>query len=1555
MSKISKVQKIVLAFIILTFALLIKSSAVQAVYFNGYADLKASRTYYCIEHQDGFTGGEWAPYSYTTIKSDDSSQSRRALAYILYQGVRSGNGGYNYYSNYQIAVWKWYYQAGINTRYPSGFSDGGLFDKAMNIESVPYSNESASIKASSSKITMTGVTGSVKLKQLTGTVSKIEVEWVDPLDDNKTYTQTISEGKSGVNNWIRIYSDKDCTKELNINDISTKTFYIKNLQENYKMSSIRIYTEAKASGYSVTVTRWRKTSNISSQQDIISATVEEGQDTEASKKFTIKYSYGKLKIDKYGVYKEDGKDQREELNASFKIYCKSLEKWVAGEANGYKTYVDNIEEATTYESGTTISKLFSTYEYELAEVAIENNYYNNPINLVAASSNLQSTLSVSVKDSYQAVVGVIIYDGKTNQVEVDDGRTSGDMTIQKVDYSYNNVKLPGAKMKIYLENEGWLVRNSDGTYSYNGTESNATEFVTDENGEVKITCIKIGTYHVYETEAPEGYDITKQDGYRNQNGADPYGFSINDNWAYLGNAAVGTEDNSITFTGSNKKIVSLDGYVWVDQPDTKGNVTDNVYTNNSNDELKAGIPVSLYDASGNLLATTTTDANGYYLFTSKNAPSYTEADKNIYYWDLVNSFVEFIYNNKTTYNEDGTVNEIGYVVVDPFAGTNASVNAKAQEYEMKVEELDDNNLTGMTGNYRGRAVTCGAVRSFTTSEVLENTKTLSEKIKNNTVTYDDLKEAPLTGYYDNKTYRVSNINLGLIEQNDPGYNIDETLAYIKVKMKGYTYTYKYGDAAATTSTNVPTVNEQNSAKTFTGKIYPTDIAYNMAEATQELQVYVVYSIDVKNTETTYVDNMYVEERLYLDSLINTFDTARYELCTNENNEDKSDFALWQDNGDGTASYDVNNANSVYKDGMGKQETKTSYIQFKIKEEALEKILTGGLTYEDIESAPTIATATGYHEYLRTDNLWKHDDNIRAFNGSKGTASYPTSNSSGKKYYVHKSISKSFSSADLYLKLSLGEARTLSGTVFEDTRTEESAAENTNLGNGILDDNEENRARQVTVELLNADRTTVTKLYQERDGHIVYNEDGTLPDARTTTEVGGTFTFEGVVPGYYYIRFTYGDGTQTMMPAEDAINANDYRSTIINTADNDSIIKNAMEASTEAIENAQQTLVSDYSNEEAKKLLEWYKYLDRSYSTAVDDTDQRLAIENYVYNEDGSVYDEAGNRVEDYPTNVNSYTPMAGISIENDINDYTDNGNYHTPNYDEFNFGIIKEADTNILLKKKITKVSFLTQTGSTLVSANPTDRTASYLSALDDVTGGSKYAKLEMEPSLIYGSELETTYELTIENNTAKDYIEEEGSNEFGYYYKYGEKTSTAQLKKITVKEVVDELDEKYNYDSTMGEVVETITHENGSVEQSTVTIEKPETTETQTSTSTETTTNPDGTTTTTTNNYLSIKGWSGIESQAQTSITYTATSLLSTEDEDTAYVNEARITSLSLDKLTTLNTNFEWGDNLRDSTTLTITPNTGSDRSNTYWIAGAIALVVLGAGFVFLKKKVLK
>ncbi len=1358
-------------------------------------------------------------------------------------------------------------------------------------------------------------------EELTGAGFKIYAELTD---GTKGWVSGSAEGDKTYGDTAAEYSAK-----VEIKNLKFGVYYIyeTTIPSGYAMSDQDGYHQ-EAPGSSALTGDWvylgKKTLNTNSSGDTITVKV-------TNKGFTSTE-----------ITKTDQISGEELTGAAFKLYAElkdGTKGWVSGSADGEKTYGATGTEYSAKE-GIKNLKYGTYYVYETKapegyDLSEQDGYHKE-----APGSNELSGDWVYL--GYKLLDET--YTNDTPFTVTIPNKPLGTMQIIKTDKT-TGIELTGGKFKIYavLKNgtSGWVSGEADGDKTYGST---ASEYLA----KTEIKNLKYGTYYIYETETPAGYDITKQDGYHQAAaGSD----SLTGDWVYLGTQEIDInfpEDRIFKFSAENKKIVDkLEGYVWIDEPDTKDNVINHLYDDGGNDSLKQGITVNLYDGTGTLIATTTTDAAGHYEFTTKNAPSYTGEDKDIYYWDLAQAYVEFIYNNKTTYNEDGTVKEYGYIVVDPFVGNNVSINSKAQEYTITTEKLDDNNLTGTTGNNPGRAVTYRSEQPLSETELLANTENIAAKISNNTVSYDDLKETPLTGYYDNNTYRISNINLGLQEQQDPQFVIDENLAYIKVKMKGYTYTYKYGDAAVTNSTNVPTVNEQNSAKTFTGKIYPTDIAYNMAERTEELQVYVIYSIAVTNTETTYVDSKYVEERLYLDSLVNAYDTNRYVLCTNENNQDKSDFALWQDNGNGTASYDVNHENSVYKNGMEKQETKTSYIQFKIKEEALEKILTGGLTYEDIESAPTVATVTGYHEYLRTDNAWVHDESVRAFDGSKGAGSYPTANSSGKKYYVHKTISKSYSSSDLYLKLSLGDPRRVAGTVFEDIRTEESVSNNTNLGNGILDDNEANRAQQVTVELLNADRTTVTKLYKQENGQIVYNQDGSLPDARTTTEVGGTFTFEGVVPGYYYIRFTYGDGTQKMMPAGDAIQSNDYRSTIINTADNGSIIKNAMEASEEALESARQTLLADPSNENAKKLVEWYKYLDKNYSTAVDDTNQRLVIENYVYKEDGKVYDEAGNVVTNYPTNINSYTPMVGISIENDISDFTDNGNYHLANYDEFNFGMIKAADTILNIDKKITNLSYTSQTGSTLVSANPTDRTAAYVTALDNITGGSKYAKIEIDPSLIYGSELETTYELVITNNSVKDYIEEPESDEFGYYYKYGEMTGTARLKKIKVNEVIDELDIKYNYDSLAGEVTETITHEDGSTEESTVTIEKP-----APLTSSETT-NPDETTST--NDYLILRGWTEIESQAKTSIHYTATSLLSAEDEDTLYTNRARITSISLDKMTTLNSNFQWGDSVTDSTTLTITPTTGEDRSNTYWIAGAIALVVMAAGFVLLKKKVLK
>lgn len=1227
------------------------------------------------------------------------------------------------------------------------------------------------------------------------------------------------------------------------------------------------------------------------------------------------------------ISKTDERTNNAITGAGFKLYAElnnGTKGWVSGNAQDSKTYGDA---GTEYAAKTEIKNLkYGTYyvyetkgadNYDLSE---QKGYHQK----AAGSDSLSGDWVYLGSKVLDKDTGASITFGAKNQA-------LATLKIIKKDQT-KGFELSGAKFKIYavLNNgtKGWVSGDIKAKKAYG---SNATEY----DSATEISKLKYGTYYIYETKTPEGYDITKQDGYHK---AAEGSSGLTGDWAFLGTQKLDVnspDDGVFKFEAQNKKIVdALEGDVWVDEPDTKANKTDNVYNSASKDYLKAGITVNLYDGKNNKIATTTTDANGHYKFTQKTSGT----DKNIYYWDLVDAYVEFIYNNKTTYNNDGTVNEYGFITVDPFVGNDAKINSKAQEETVTVSKLNDNNLTGTTGENAGRAITNKNVIKLDINQLLSKNKEISDKIKQNNAKEDDLKDIPLACYYDNTTYKVSNINLGLLEQYDAEYDVDETLAYIKIRMKGYTYTYKYGDSAATTSTNVPTVNEQNSRRTFTGSIYPTDIAYNVANQTDELKVYVVYSVDVKNLETMYVDNVYTEQRLYLESLVNTYDTSRYELCNNENNDDKADFALWTKTQDGKASYDVNNANSVYRNGLAKQETKRSYIQFRVKEEALEKILTKTLKEEDIEKAPTVATARAYHEYLRTDNAWEHNDNVRAFEGAKGTSIYPVKNDAGKKYYVHKTISKNSSSSDLYLILTLGDSRKISGTVFQDTKTSQSEKDNTNLGNGIMDDNETNRAQDVIVELLDADKKTVSKLYQNSNGKIVYKQDGSLPDARTVTAVGGTYTFDGVVPGYYYVRFTYGDGTQKIMPAETQIKSNDYKSTIINTETTGAgdIIKNAMEAKANDVD-AIRAILPTNQNDSQKRIVEWYKYLNgNKYSTATDNLTQRLEIDGYKY-EDGKVYDKDGKEVTDLPRNINAYTPMVSISIENDINVSTDEGNAHKSNYDGFNFGLIEQPDTTILLEKKITNVKLTTQTGSTLVSANPVDQTSQYLTALDKITGGTKYAKLEIEQNLIYGSELATTYEITIKNESAKDYIEDDGSDDFGRYYYYGEKTSTAKQKAVVVNEVVDELDKKYSLGTNeAASSTITINKADGNQEQKSASIVKK---------------NADGSTETT--NSLSITGWKEFETGESESLSYTVTSLLSA-DNDTAYMNKAKVTSISVDKLNTLKSNFNW-ERAKDETTVTLTPPTGSDKSQTYWIAGAIGLIILAAGIVFIKKKVLK
>ena len=810
MIKFNKFKKLLYSLLILCAALFIKAPSSQAAekYFSSFNDLFTSKSFYCEQFGSaanpyGFHQGVWKSESSRVYRSD-GSQRERALAYILEEGSRTGNGGYNNNSIYQRAVWKWCSGGGIgNDPYGVLANDGGLYDRAMRVTSIPFSNDRARIEVDQLKII--DDVGSLNIRKLTGKIYEMEITWLNPLNNQK-YTQTISTGSSRISEWIEVYSDEKCSNLINIDNVSEGSeIYLKNLKTDYTITDAKLKVLCKGSGYKVTVTEWKAQNGIEREQDLITASIERGKDSNAETSVEVIYPTGLLRI-------------------------------------------------------------------------------------------------------------------------------------TKADEHFNEVLLNGAQFKIHSKN-GWVVKLSNGTIIYTGSESEATEFTTKDKGQIEAV-LRYGKYDVYETKAPVGYDITKQDGYMNNNEKDPYSFSQNNKWVYTGRAEIyaNTLDNNVLkYTVTNKKVVDkLRGRVWVDNPDTKANNYNNILDENGNDKLIAGIKVILRDKNNKEIAVTTTDANGYYEFTSKNSQNYTGEDKNLYYWELAGSYVEFTYDNQT------------YIVVDPFVGNNLKVNSKAMEYKMTVDELEDEKLTGTEGNLAGKAITYRNM-NLTPGQILANNEDPNK----------DLKTTPLTGYYNNETYTVDDINLGIKEKVDPSYLVDEKLEYIKVKMKGYTYTYKYGDTAVTGSQFVPKVNKEIATHTYTSSIYPTDIAYNKAESTDEMKVYVVYSIAVTNNEVTNVDDRYVEQRLYLDSLTNYYDETRYELSTEANgtDEENKQFALW--NGEnGTASYNLNDANSAYKDGMGTTEndkTRTSLIQFRIKDEELRSLLNRKESLEN-EEKPTTTIA-----------------------------------------------------------------------------------------------------------------------------------------------------------------------------------------------------------------------------------------------------------------------------------------------------------------------------------------------------------------------------------------------------------------------------------------------------------------------------------------------------------------------------------------------------------------------------------------------------------------------
>ena len=601
-----------------------------------------------------------------------------------------------------------------------------------------------------------------------GTIDKVTLEYTD---GSKTDKVQIEQGGKTFTDVSEIKSN---TKFYLINKTEKQVSKVKiHVFKKHKYQIVKYRTLKGSYTKADLPSGWKCVSGkYDSPQSLlkIEKVEEKTENTEKEFTFNLKVKKGDLELIKIGTYGIDGETKTEKLEGmKFKVYCNTLEKWVKKIETKVVTFGEfkEAQEFTTDANGViSIKGLYAAgfgnknYVYTLVETEGNKGYYIDPIRISKTSSDIKEDQDQKIGymqidgKNYCTIENVTVFSKNTNKIEITDDRTSGDLVIEKRDYTIENdksiedkLKLQGAQFKIklvkseaqfdekgglnekgkYIENK-WLMSNDKGTYDYvdlthdkyltgEDDPSKAGIFETDENGKIEIKGIVNGTYEIYEVKAPKGYDITKQKGY------DP-----EKQWVNCGEVNISTKENKVTYKILNKKIITkLEGFVWIDGQ-TKGDKYDYIYKEGSNDkllDLDKDIDVELRKVDGTLLATTKT-VNGRYEFIQKDSGE----DRNIYYWDLINSYVLFKYDNDT------------YIAVDPFTGEELPINSKAQEYQITAPKLNDQTIKDKKDNaYPGEAVTYKSSKTINDyKEILENNKNIIWK---STGTSDNINKSTI--------------------------------------------------------------------------------------------------------------------------------------------------------------------------------------------------------------------------------------------------------------------------------------------------------------------------------------------------------------------------------------------------------------------------------------------------------------------------------------------------------------------------------------------------------------------------------------------------------------------------------------------------------------------------------------------------------------------------------------------------------------------------------------------------------------------------------------------
>ena len=1080
--------------------------------------------------------------------------------------------------------------------------------------------------------------------------------------------------------------------------------------------------------------------------------------------------------------------------------------------NGYRTLTDRAHAATfkieDAKEGVTIDGLSPTMFYEVWETKAPEGYDIKKQGIRYDEEIKGSLMIEKVEFGEKNEISHIIPNNpKTGDLEVI--KTSESDSTEKLDMGFVvETSNYGKELTTYLS------KDENGKYNYEST--NPQVFHTGKDGSYKFEGLLANVkYKIWEVDSPDPdkYPISAQDGTKIKIIID----GKERDAVLLTKEKDGIEVNPgepVSRTFINAKAISISGYVWLDKTEKGSEELDSLYKENSGDEKIKGVTVELVRITDNeVVAKTTTDVSGKYEFKNK-----------ILYKYLNNYYVRFNYSELEIDGKKGT----NYI---PVAYNSKNINevvkngsrALMDSIPEKDEDLATSANAGIATTYVWDGISSG----------VNGLAAFKDKL------------------YNSDTNTLENINLGVREIQDRNYELAQDLKYVRVKLNQHEYTYifdgvgvdkKYeeGDFSV-----VPRVAKEAIRTTY---VYPSAVENLKEDVSRDgkLEVYMVYDIAITNNGTSIEKNQEKDIMLHITELLDEFDSSKYELSTEisttgiENNQEIT--KMQEDISRYIQNWELNGGVAKYKDNDIQVETARLqgenvvggethvFIQFKVKDEALLDLLNG----DNTNDFKTNAKTKGYYEYSRRESTWE-----TIANSPKETK--------------HISAMKEKNEPAPTARLKLGEERTLSGVVFEDKVVTTNGEA---LGNGMLDSGE-NPVKDVKVELLLAKENTEFDS-NNLEQALLYNEaNPTGTKAESKTDASGKFEFTGVMPGYYFLRLTYGDGSQKIVTpnGEITVLADDYKSTIITS----SIIRRALGYG-----------VDPYYLD-GFMVQRWHKYIrdvhEENYSTSFDSLVRR---------------EEISNMPEENKTMI-AGTLVFDISIENTIKDYSE-GETHEAKFAGFNLGIIERPKQQVEVSKVITNVSMV-NTPNVVFKGNPETDNMPGVTDLDGDSNnnGSTYTRMEIPEENIYGSNLGITYRVDITNKSDKNYYETEEAYK-GWYYLFGDKSHSKEAL-IDVKEVLDCYDQVLT-SSELG------TSNTTTIDEKTLQyIEKGATGDwgsTNRNKSVEAQAELAGKTSDEYSKVIGITGWKTLSIGDSDSIQVEFTKILSNKDEDMAFTNVA-------------------------------------------------------------------